>query len=171
MGAAAPLFFVVLLALALAGWAAPAEGRSGEAGTGQARAADVAEIHAELEALDDEAFVVRVKALLEQRRIETARALVLRAGSDDPPGVSGARATRRSERRAEALALFEADVPVGGALFQELRDLLALRDPSADERDNCRAFLERELEILRRVRVVLAVGMIRQGDDDVVGCR
>ena len=30
--------------------------------------------------------------------------------------------------------------------------------PSAEERDNCRAFLERELEILRRVRVVLALG-------------
>ena len=30
--------------------------------------------------------------------------------------------------------------------------------PSADERDNCRAFLERELEILRTVQVVLALG-------------
>ncbi|MGD8700226.1 MAG: uracil-DNA glycosylase [Gemmatimonadales bacterium] len=30
--------------------------------------------------------------------------------------------------------------------------------PSADERDNCRAFLERELEILNRVRVILALG-------------
>lgn len=30
--------------------------------------------------------------------------------------------------------------------------------PSADERDNCRAFLERELEILSRVRVILALG-------------
>jgi uracil-DNA glycosylase family 4 len=30
--------------------------------------------------------------------------------------------------------------------------------PSANERDNCRAFLERELEILHRVRVILALG-------------
>ena len=30
--------------------------------------------------------------------------------------------------------------------------------PSASERDNCRAFLERELEILRGVRVILALG-------------
>lgn len=114
--------------------AASAHRLSGDAAPG-VRAADVAEVHAELEALREDRFREHALLLLGERPAEAARAIVLRAGSDDPPGVSGARAERRKGRRDEGLALIREDLSRGGALTQELRALLALPFLGVGEED------------------------------------
>ncbi|MEE8468666.1 MAG: hypothetical protein V3T22_09435, partial [Planctomycetota bacterium] len=81
------------------------------------------EIHTLLEGLEGQAFLLQVAALLETQPAPTLLAVVLRAGSDDVPGLSGARAERRAARRAEALDWLAADE--GRRWFGPLRAVLA----------------------------------------------
>jgi len=102
---------------------------------GPAAPETVAAIHAELEGVEGAAFRQRVAELLAEEPRASLRALFLRAGSDDPPGVTGARAERRARRRDEALAWLAEDRTAGGPSTAELRDVLALADFGPGDED------------------------------------
>ena len=93
-------------------------------------------VHAELEGLEGAAFQARVEELLQAPdRTVVLDALVLRAGRQAPPGLSGSRAERRDARRREARAWMGTD----DRWIARARDLVAA--PGTDEDLRCAALI------------------------------